>query len=441
MEIQLSHEQNQALEYFNQGKNIFLTGPGGTGKSVLIRKLVENANLRNKEIQVCAMTGCASVLLNCKNSKTIHSWSGIGLGNGAFGSVVDRVVSSKYRSKPWKNIDILIIDEVSMMSKKIFEILDTIGKKVRNRYEIPFGGIQIVFSGDFYQLPPVGQNECPDTSEFCFESDRWKNTFNNIVCLKTIFRQTDVKYTKILNNIRKGIITKKSYAALKERINVKIPDDFIIKPTILLPCRKDADIINKRYLDLISDTPVTYTLKEAVIPVTDEISIISSKIPQEYKLNEFNYLKNNIRADEKLILKKGTQVMCVANIDMDGPHPIVNGSQGVVIDFRDNLPLVQFNDGQKRIIGEHTWPSENVPGMGVKQIPLIHAWAVTIHKSQGMTLECAQIDIGSKIFECGQTYVALSRVKDLNGLYLTDFNPEKIKISRKVQNFYNSLSI
>ena len=177
------------------------------------------------------------------------------------------------------------------------------------------------------------------------------------------------------------------------------------------------------------------------VPIIDKSTGYTPKISPEYRDMELKQLRNNIRADEKLILKIGTQVMCVANLDMEGPYPIVNGSQGVVIDFVHELPLVQFNDGQKRIIGEHTWPSESIPGMGLKQIPLIYAWAITIHKSQGVTLDCAQIDVGSQIFECGQTYVALSRVKDLNGLYLTGFNPEKIKVSRKVQTFYKGLIV
>ena len=133
--------------------------------------------------------------------------------------------------------------------------------------------------------------------------------------------------------------------------------------------------------------------------------------------------------------------MCVANLDMEGPFPIVNGSQGIVISFKKGLPMVKFNDGQTRLIGEHTWASENCPKIGVKQIPLIHAWAITIHKAQGATLELVELDAGNSIFECGQTYVALSRVKSLEGLYLRAFDPQKIKIHRKVQQFYKTLNM
>ncbi len=144
-------------------------------------------------------------------------------------------------------------------------------------------------------------------------------------------------------------------------------------------------------------------------------------------------------ADKEIILKKGAQVMCIANLDMESPEPIVNGSQGIVIDFVGGLPLVKFNNGAKRTVGMHVWSSENHPTVGVKQLPLIYAWAITIHKAQGVSLDMAQIDAGSNIFECGQTYVALSRVKSLDGLYLTAFDPQKIKVNRKVQEFYTTL--
>ena len=141
-------------------------------------------------------------------------------------------------------------------------------------------------------------------------------------------------------------------------------------------------------------------------------------------------------ADKEIILKIGSQVMCIANIDMESPTPIVNGSQGIVLEFVAGFPIVQFNNGEKRLVSYHNWVSENISTIAIKQIPLIHAWAITIHKSQGVSLDFAQIDVGSNIFECGQTYVALSRIKSLEGLYLTAFNPQKIKVDKKVQEFY-----
>ena len=145
-------------------------------------------------------------------------------------------------------------------------------------------------------------------------------------------------------------------------------------------------------------------------------------------------------ADKELVIKIGTQVMCIANIDMESDQQVVNGSQGVVVGFVGELPLVQFNKGPRRTVGYHVWASETIPDVGVKQMPLIYAWAITIHKSQGVSLDMAQIDVGTNIFESGQTYVALSRVKSFNGLYLTDLNPQKIRVEKKVQEFYTSLN-
>jgi ATP-dependent DNA helicase PIF1 len=311
---------------------------------------------------------------------------------------------------------------------------------VRGIPDIPFGGIQVVFSGDFYQLPPVGDRDDEETSAFCFESDNWKSTFDKTVQLTTIFRQTDLKYTKILNQIRVGKLKKSSYETLMTHVGKEIPEDSIIKPTILFPKRRDVDLINSAEMSKLKDESHTFELStDIVLTPAERMSV--AQISDAQREMELRFLTNNIRADKTLVLKKGAQVMCVANIDMEGPYPIVNGSQGIIVDFMNKLPLVLFNDGQQRIIGYHEWKSENVPGLGVKQIPLILAWAITIHKAQGVTLEMAQIDAGSNIFECGQTYVALSRVKSLEGLYLTAFNPQKVKVNRKVQKYYESLVV
>jgi len=443
--IILSPEQEHALQLFEKGKNIFLTGPGGSGKTELIKRIVDIANKKHKRIQVCAMTGCAAVLLGCSGSKTIHSWAGIGLASGPFGRIVDKVVKNRFKNKMWNSVDVLVIDEVSMMSKKIFEILDEIGKKTRRNESLPFGGIQVVFSGDFFQLPPVGDKEDEDTCAFCFESSRWNDTFakekENIIQLKTIFRQTDMNYTKILNQIRIGKLYKSSYELIMTRVGVKYPDNGI-KPTILLPLSRDAKQINTTELEKLKGEVYTYNLSivNDVVPkkknnrITHDVAAVKQ---DDYKEEfEIKQLRSSVIADDKLVLKVGTQVMCIANIDVDGALPIVNGSQGVVIEIVNGFPKVKFLNGLVKVIGYHAWTSENIESISIKQIPLIHSWAITIHKAQGVTLELAEIDAGSNIFECGQTYVALSRVKSLDGLYLSAFNPQKIKVNEKVQKFY-----
>lgn len=432
--MELSPEQEQAMQVFTDGGNMFLTGPGGTGKTALIKKMVDLCKTTGKKVQVCALTGCAAVLLNCQ-AKTVHSWAGIGLANGDSDFIVKRVATNKYKAANWKKIDVLIIDEVSMMSQKIFEILDRIGKQVRKDTR-PFGGLQVIFSGDFYQLPPVDdrQNDDPAASAFCFESSDWLGTFPVVVQLKKIFRQTDAVYTSILNQIRVGKLFKSALETLTPHIGKVLPETFV--PTILLPRRRDAELINAIELDKLPSEKKVYTLTR-VETIPDKAQQTSKcVISAEQREMEHTFLMNNIMADKEIVLKKGAQVMCIANIDMESAEPIVNGSQGIIIDFVGNLPLVQFNNGARRTVGWHTWNSESFPSIGVKQLPLIYAWAITIHKAQGVSLDMAQIDAGSNIFECGQTYVALSRIKSLDGLYLTDFNPQKIKVNKKVQEYY-----
>ncbi len=444
--MNLSPEQQLALDEFSMGKNIFLTGPGGSGKTELIKRMVLASEESHKKFQVCALTGCAAVLLNCK-AKTIHSWAGIGLANGSIEEVVRKVIGNKYKIAPWNKVDILIIDEVSMMSLKLFEILDLLGKKIRKNLMKPFGGIQIVFSGDFYQLPPVGSANEYGSSAFCFESERWASTFDTTIKLQTIYRQTDQLYTTILNQIRVGKIYKSSFDKLNERVNKPLPENSLFKPTILLPRRKDVDLINTTELANLGDVEqnkycIKRILPSELVSLNDKfkkMDMETNSISDTQKEIEYTFLENNIMADKEIILKKGSQVMCIANIDMESPKPIVNGSQGIVVEFVGGLPVIQFNNGDKRMVGYHNWVSENNSSIGIKQIPLIHAWAITIHKSQGVSLDLAQIDVGSNIFECGQTYVALSRVKSLEGLYLTAFNPQKIKVDKKVQDFYTLL--
>jgi ATP-dependent DNA helicase PIF1 len=443
--MELSLEQEQALKAFNERKNIFLTGPGGSGKTALIKLMVQACKDNGRTVQVCALTGCAAVLLNCQ-AKTIHSWAGIGLANSPTDLLVKKVVSNKYKSKGWKKIDVLIVDEISMMSQKIFDALDAIGRKMRPyASQLPFGGIQLVFSGDFYQLPPVMRSEDteldPTASAFCFESPLWPHTFHVMIELKKIFRQTDPVYMRILNQIRIGKLYKSGLDELTKHIGKPMPETFV--PTILLPRRRDADMINMSELAKLSGEEKIYKLKN-VREVQSIGSVPRIDSPPSYVSTpddmEYNILTNSIMADKEIVLKKGAQVMCVANLDMESPEPIVNGSQGIIVDFVGQLPLVKFNNGAKRTVGFHTWKSEAKPEIGVQQIPLKYAWAITIHKAQGVSLDMAQIDAGSNIFECGQTYVALSRIKSLEGLYLTAFNPHKIKVNKKVQEFYAGLT-
>lgn len=430
--MKLSPEQDIVFNKYLKGENIFITGVGGTGKTSLIQYISENAKENNKKYQVCAMTGCAAVLLNC-SANTLHSWAGIGLARGTIDEVVNRVVKSKFRRKNWNAIEILVIDEVSMLSEKLFIILDLIAKKIKKNTK-PFGGIQVIFAGDFHQLPPIGEEDDIQSKNFCFESAIWNTVFPNQIELKTIFRQKDPVYKKILQEIRDGKIKKSSINKLNEYIR-KPDNNLLIKPPILLSKRKSAEQINFTEINKLHNDEKKYILQD-YIDIEDNVK---NKINPKEINDELNYLKNNILAEKELLLKIGTQVMCIANIDIEGTNAIVNGSQGIIIDFKQGYPLIKFNNGETRLIKEYLWKSEIIKGIGIKQIPLIHAWAITIHKAQGLTLETAYIDIGNSIFECGQTYVALSRLISLDGLYLAAFNPYKIKLFTKVIKFYKNL--
>jgi ATP-dependent DNA helicase PIF1 len=433
--MELSGEQKLILEKCNDGKNVFLTGPGGSGKTMLIKHIVENAKMREKNCQVCALTGCAAVILNC-SAKTLHSWGGLGLAKGDINDVVNKTLKNRHKRKNWNKVEVLIVDEVSMLSHKLLIILDLIAKSIK-KSDAPFGGIQVIFSGDFYQLPPIGSAEDPQSAQFCFEYEDWNKLFEYQIRLTKIFRQSDPKYSKILNEIRIGEIRKSSCKTLEKYI--RRPDESDeIKPPIILSRRRDVENINIRELEKLVTEPKTFKFKEV-----RDITSISEKtremITERDIDDELAYIKNNIMAEPEIIMKVGAQVMCIANIDMEGENQLVNGSQGIVIGFNNEFPIVQFRNGDKRTMVQHMWPSEKFQEIGIMQVPLIHAWAITIHKSQGATLDAAQIDIGSNIFECGQTYVALSRIKSLDGLYLIAFNPSKIKIYKKVEEFYKNL--
>ena len=441
-----SEEQIKAFNAYTEGRNMFITGPGGTGKTALIKYIQKDAVRKGYNIQVCALTGCAAILLECK-AKTLHSWAGIGLGKGSFEQLLTRISKNQFSKRTWKGTDILIVDEVSMMSQKLFELLDGIGKAIRKNSR-PFGGIQLIFSGDFYQLPPVGDKDEPDTCRFCFESMLWSQTFSedNHIQLTKIFRQSDPIYQKILNQIREGKLKRSSNELLLHHVGREISDNLGIRPTKLFPTRNKVDQVNTKEMNALNTEEREYKLKfHSDLEMTATELLKRRQFTREQIETELAYLKGNLRCDEVVKLKLGSQVMCIVNIELDNGGMICNGSQGIVSRITEQgLPVVKFSNSNgsrfEYIMGYHIWPSENIPGIGVSQLPLILAWALTIHKAQGATLDIAEVDAGSGIFECGQTYVALSRVKSLEGLYLTSFDASRIKVNRRVQEFYDSIS-
>ena len=441
--MDFSNEQKNAFDKYVNGDNVFVTGPGGSGKSMLITKIYQHALKNNKEIQVTALTGCATILLNCC-AKTIHSWAGIGLGNASLETYIDKIHRTKNVKGAWQKINVLIVDEVSMLSQKLFELLNNIGKIIR-RNPKPFGGIQLIFCGDFYQLPPVGNFDEVESRQYCFESMEWDKVFplkNQIEFIK-IFRQSDPEYIDILNQIREGKIKKKTNVLLSQLVGREKDVSLIIEPTKIYPLRSKVDSLNyKKMGDLTGDVYTYEMVSQTGLDIIGKDVEIRKKFSNLDIEMELKSMSNNLMCDSTIQLKVGAQVMCIINIlKLEGELELCNGSQGIVesICKISGFPIIQFNNGIKRTMMVHTWKSDKIPGIGISQIPLILAWAITIHKSQGSSMDVADIDIGKDIFENGQSYVALSRVKSLKGLYLSGYNSSKIFVHKKAREFYERL--
>lgn len=442
--MSLNKEQRWALDRFTKGHNLFITGPGGTGKTFLIKEMVSKLKEQGIAYQVCAMTGCAAVLLGC-GAKTLHSWCGMGLGEGHKDDVVRKIQHNKRTVSGLKKVRVLIVDEVSMLSKKLFEVLNSALKAIR-RSSAPFGGVQIIFTGDFFQLPPVGKDE--ESSRFCFESSEWGSVFpwKNCIELTQIFRQEDDVYRQVLNQIRRGELDQEGIGILRGCLGREVVGDTI--PTKLFAIRSKTDWVNARMYEKLEEEEHVFPLQVK----SDLTTMVESGKPlglaeiekcralsHKEKLVEAEMLANHMNRAEVLRLKKGARVMCLHNISVE--NGICNGSQGVVVDFvgESNVPLVKFSNGRFMPM-EPVWQqSEDYPCIGVGQIPLCLAWALTIHKIQGATLTMAEMDLGNSVFEYGQTYVALSRIRNLEGLYLSAFQPLRIRANPLVKEFYKQI--
>jgi len=455
---ELSKEQQEAYDKFTNGENLFITGPGGTGKTKLVNHLVEYSSEINKKTQVCALTGCAAVLLGNK-ARTIHSWSGIKLAKGKKEKIIADVLKNKKAVKEWKSINCLILDEVSMLSKKIFEILEEIARKARNKPQI-FGGMQVIFLGDFFQLPPIESENDPDTERFCFESPIWDKLFSkeNHIQLTKIFRQTDPIYIDILMQIRKGELDIDKTKILESYVKREYDEEKNngIVPTNLFALRAKTDYINSQMFSKIGEKEyvndaiikidcTTYLDTGKVIPI--ELIERCNRLSIEEKEYEIENLFNTSTCAKILRFKKGAAVMCTVNLDMD--NGICNGAQGKIIDILENqqneqnkepIIIVKFSNGITKRIEPKYWQSDEYPKLAIGNYPLMLAWALTIHKIQGATLSLAEIDVGNTVFEYGQSYVALSRIQSLEGLYLSAFNPNKIRANPIVKEFYANIS-
>ncbi|KAL0252570.1 hypothetical protein I308_101962 [Cryptococcus tetragattii IND107] len=460
--VTLSEEQQKVLTLVvQQQKNVFFTGSAGTGKSVLLREIIHA--LRNKyaknpdAVAVTASTGIAACNIG---GVTLHSFGGVGLATDAPEVLLRKLKMNKKASGRWTKTKVLIIDEVSMVDGAMFDKFCKLGQLIRKNSK-PWGGIQIIVTGDFFQLPPVTKNG--GVPKFAFEAEMWDETIHLSVNLTKVFRQKDQRFVDMLNEMRFGRLSNESVIAFKSLARpLKFNDG--IEPTALFPRREDVDRANLSRLNQLDTVGFTY----------HSIDGGSAESNQREKL------LSNFMAPKIIELKENAQVMLVKNLD----ETLVNGSMGKVIGFtyknmfqcddlgrwtpdadlkeleeedkmkslavrqalRDKyqakganpLPVVRFKvpgGGTRDVLMEMDVFKAELPNGEVQasrsQLPLILAWAMSIHKSQGQTLDRVRVDLG-KVFEKGQAYVALSRATSLEGLQVTGFTAEKVMAHRKV---------
>ena len=428
----LNAEQKAAIAAIQRGINIFLTGAGGTGKSHTIRSIVSWATLMGKQVAVTAMTGCAALLLN--NAKTLHSWAGVGLGRESPQELTDIITKKRKALRRWTSTQILIIDEISMMTPDCLEKLDLVARRVRRQPTKRFGGIQLVLAGDFCQLPPVASGP----TMFVFESSIWSELIDETHNLVQIVRQSDPHFQKILTQARMGALSDDSIAVLQARVGLPWQDNDI-KPTLIYSKNAHVDRINKQNMQALTGERRCYEPKTVFRDKTDK-TVRTISVTEAAVQREIEHLDKEAPYDQNLELCVGAQVMLIANLDQE--HGLVNGSRGIITGYSPGgLPLVRFiGRTEPEIIDRHNWwLSEPDDSIGRTQIPLKIAYAITIHKSQGATLDSALIDIGASTFEYGQAYVALSRCRSLESLYIFKLDPTKILCHPKVRTFYDSL--
>jgi len=416
--------QKEALKVLKMGENVFLTGPAGSGKTYVLNEYIEFLKSRGVEVAVTASTGIAATHLK---GVTIHSWSGIGIKDRLSPYDLEALEEKAYLWKRFEKTKVLVIDEISMLSASTLDCVDRVCKLFK-RNELPFGGMQVVFSGDFFQLPPIQRTQSysddglffdepqESTTPFAFTSDAWKNSHLHVCYLSEQHRQEDSDLLSILDAIREGVWDEEYMRVLEERI-VEHHDEEI---TMLYTHNVNVDAFNGKKLNSI-DTP----LREYVMSTSGKAPLIET-------------LKRGCLVPENLIIKEGAFVMFVKNNPSVG---YVNGTTGVVIGYsNDGYPIVETKDGREYVATPQSWSIEEGSKVlaEISQVPLKLAWAVTIHKSQGMTLDRAVIDLSSSFVE-GQGYVALSRVKTLDGLFLKGFNQMSLEVHQEVRHMDGEL--
>jgi ATP-dependent DNA helicase PIF1 len=395
--------QDEALAILESGASVLLTGAAGTGKTYVLNKFIKRAKKQGRSVAVTATTGLAATHLS---GTTIHAWAGIGVHDAIDKHMIAKL--GKARQELIKKADVLVVDEISMLHDFRLDMVDQVLRIIRESEE-PFGGVQVVLCGDFFQLPPVNRHGSKQGS-FIVSSDAWQQGAFTVCYLEKQYRQQkDQDYTEILNGIRKGVLTRNQLDALRAR-TVAVDDPFATR-TRLLTVNVDVDSVNERQLDELAGDAHEYYM--------------DTHGSKQY----VEQLVRSCLAPDVLRLKQGAAVMCIKNAQ---DRSYANGSLGIVVGFEKatDHPVVELSTGRTITVRPETW--ELMDGdkrrAQLAQLPLRLAWAITVHKSQGMTLDAARIDL-SKAFVEGMGYVALSRVRSLKHLILDGLNGMALRVS------------
>jgi len=434
--------QKKAIRALLEGKNVCISGAGGTGKSVFIRSIATELRALGRTVAVTATTGQAATLLRL-GGKTVHSFIGCGLATDTVPNLVKMVRRNRLSVRRWLETDVLIIDEISMLDPDLFQKIDQIGRIVRRNEGVFAGGLQIVCSGDFFQLPPVKPRS---TFDFVFETPEWSEGIHKFFEFTHIFRAKDQLFSELLLRVRTGSQTEEDIAILRTRMHqaVKCPEG--IEPTQLFSHVRDVEAYNQTKLEALPGEPV----------------LLQAQITAHYKTTENHhkskrkYTFGTTRAQEQaerqvpvisqMQLKKDAQVMLVVNLAPE--EDLVNGSRGVVTGFEGkSAVMVKFMNEKVRRIEPYKWVFDELRGdrgevikIDYKQFPLTLASSLTVHKSQGATLDAAILEIGAKVFAPGQAYVALSRARSLDSIQIQALNPDVIRADIRVKRFYQHMA-
>ncbi|KAH8409532.1 hypothetical protein KR222_008022 [Zaprionus bogoriensis] len=410
--LRLSEEQMEVLRACTAGKSVFFTGSAGTGKSFLLRKII--SALPPDGTVATASTGVAACLIG---GTTLHAFAGIGGGDATMQRCLE-LASRPASAQNWRKCKRLIIDEISMVDGQFFEKIEAVARHMR-RNERPFGGIQLILCGDFLQLPPVLKSNDAGAAQqrFCFQSSAWETCIQCVFELKQVHRQSDPEFVKILNHLRIGHVNETITTRLVSTSKQKIEGNGILA-TQLCSHTNDANSINESKLENLTGDKVLFRAE-------DSDASVSKQLDQQ------------LQAPAQLYLKVNAQVMLLKNINI--ANGLVNGARGVVVRIEKGLPVVRFKNNQEYACRHEKWIIKTATG-GVltrRQVPLKLAWAFSIHKSQGLTLDCVEMSL-SKVFEAGQAYVALSRAKSLQSVRILDFDAKQVWANPQVLQFYKN---